>query len=120
MINEDLRGKPVINSLDVIQRIEDLEIDEDSLDDYEEEELAGLKALSEEAAKCAISEWEDGCMLISDDYFVEYAKEFTSDVCGMKHDLEWPYCHVDWDAAADSLKQDYTSVKFAGDTYWVR
>lgn len=38
----------------------------------------------------------------------------------LKGATEWPLRHIDWDAAAEELKQDYTSVEFDGVTYWIR
>lgn len=108
----------VIDSRDVIARIDELEGDEDR-DDDDNEELAALKALADKADGYA-SDWKDGATLIRDDYFETYAEELARD-CGMiPNNLAWPCTCIDWEQAADELKQDYTSVDFDGVDYWVR
>lgn len=56
------------------------------------------------------SDWPHGLQLIAADYFVEYAQQLAEDLGYVKHNVHWPYTHIDWDAAADDLKQDYCSV----------
>lgn len=58
--------------------------------------------------------------LIADDYFKEYAQELADDIGAVDKDLGWPGSFIDWDAAADALRQDYTSVTYDGDDYLVR
>lgn len=82
-------------------------------------ELVDLSALQSEAENCT-SEWRDGASLIRDTYFVEYAQQFAEDIGAIKDDQGWPYDHIDWEAAADALKMDYSSVTFAGVDYRVR
>lgn len=57
--------------------------------------------------------------LIREDCFKEYAQELAHDLGAMEY-ASWPYCHIDWDAAAKALKQDYTEVTYDGDTWLVR
>jgi hypothetical protein len=58
--------------------------------------------------------------MIRDSYFKDYAQELAED-CGMiQAGATWPNNCIDWDEAADQLRQDYTSVEFHGVTYWVR
>jgi len=56
-------------------------------------------------------------VLIADARFVDYAREYASDLGPTEG---WPYDHIDWDKAADALKQDYKQVDYDGETYWVR
>lgn len=84
-------------------------------DEDEERELKDLLAAREE-----ISEWRHGETLISDDYFIEYAKEFASDIGAIADDARWPCTCIDWQEAAEELQQDYSSVEIAGVTYWYR
>lgn len=118
----DLRGNDLIDSRDIIARIADLESDIDDTPEGEEpdenEELQALRALQAEAEGCG--DWEYGATLILDSYFQEYAQELAEDIGAISKDMPWPACHIDWEAAADALKQDYTSVTFADETYWVR
>lgn len=122
----------VIDSRDVIERIEQLsvlhqpgpvdlgnvednETDQDSL--FHEE--AALVALAKEAADYA-PDWEYGETLIRDSYFEDYARELAEDIGAIKADASWPLSYIDWPAAADALRMDYTAVDFDGVTYWVR
>lgn len=82
-------------------------------------ELITLRALCEEAEGYA-SDWRDGATLIRDSYFEDYARELAEDIGAIGKDLPWPACHIDWEAAADALKIDYTEVDFDGVSYWVR
>lgn len=121
MTNEITNGEDVIDSRDIIARIEDLEsrAEPEALSEDEAAELAALKALAEEAEPYA-PDWQYGEALIRDSYFQQYAEELAGD-CGLiKKDAPWPNNHIDWEAAAEQLQQDYTQVDFDGVTYWVR
>lgn len=115
----------VIDSREVIERIEELEndLEDGAYDDAEdraadEAELKALKALAEEASGC--SDWEYGETLIRDSYFEDYAQQLAED-CGMLENANgWPCSYIDWERAARDLKMDYTSVDFDGVTYWIR
>ncbi len=61
-----------------------------------------------------------GAAVIADSYFEEYAQQLADDLGLINSEANWPTCHIDWEAAADSLKQDYTSFTFAGQDWWVR
>jgi hypothetical protein len=113
----------VIDSRDVIKRIEDLEGEHSNcdgdpdncpLDDEERAELEALKALESQCEHYC--NWRHGATLIRDSYFTTYARESTEDIAG-----EIPsWVVVDWDATAEGMQIDYTSVEFDGVTYWVR
>lgn len=86
----------------------------------EGQELAKLKAFAEEAEGYA-EDWRYGATLIHEDYFEDYARELAEDLGDYNSKNErWPYTCIDWEKAAEELKQDYTSVDFDGETYWVR
>lgn len=130
-----------IDSRDVIERIEVLRsallavgledpdpeaLDLDSFpeDDREAigdaaEELAALLALEKEASPYA-DDWEHGETMIRDSYFEEYAEELASDIGAINKEANWPLNHIDWKAAAEALKQDYTEVRFKGVSYQIR
>lgn len=57
--------------------------------------------------------------LIHDSYFVEYCEELCKEICDIPQDLPG-YLVIDWEATADNLRVDYTSVEFDGVTYCVR
>lgn len=58
--------------------------------------------------------------LIPEEDFEDYAREMASDLYGVDLDT-WPFWHIDWDDAADDLKQDFAEVTSPeGDAYYVR
>jgi hypothetical protein len=116
-----------IDSRQVIERIRELEnmadIDDDgnvtadNLDEDEREELATLRELAKEGE--TLSDWKYGTTLIRDEYFEDHAQELFEETSDTKI-TEWPYCHIDWEEAAEALKVDYTAIDFDGETYWAR
>lgn len=82
-------------------------------------ELAALESLAEEGNNYS-EDWEYGTTLIRDSYFRTHAQEFAEDIGAINPTSSWPIYCIDWEAAARDLKMDYTSVTFAGVTYWVR
>lgn len=119
MTQEITNSSDIIDSLDVIARIDDLESD-DNRDTAEDEELSTLSALAREGGDYA-ADWETGEILIRDTYFRTYAQELAED-CGLLDDSAstWPTNCIDWDQAARELQADYTSITFDGVDYWVR
>ena len=130
----------VIDSRDIIERIQELESERDSfVDDNESEntclaslrqqwadenpeewsELNALLELQEEAEGYS-EDWQFGATLISDSYFKDYAQELAEDIGAINSDASWPNNCIDWDQAARELQMDYTSVDFDGVEYWVR
>lgn len=85
--------------------------------DDEEAELEVLKALKEEVSEAY---WDDGVAFICDDYFEDYAREYAEGLDPDIRTARWPFNHIDWTAAADELKVDYSFVDFDGETYWYR
>jgi hypothetical protein len=157
--SRDLRGSDIIDSRDVVERIEEIEsevedaqndlaeallalsealadqpdadrtaltarVDEaraalDTLKGDTDEELAALRALAKEGeAEC--SDWGDGATLVREGYFVEYAQNLADDIGAIDRNASWPLNHIDWDAAADELRGDYTELTFGGATYLAR
>lgn len=132
----------IIDSRDVIARIESLESEltdaheaegnggefddwlKNASEDCEHtllesvEELLTLRALAEEGS--GSPDWPHGEALIRDSYFTEYAEQVADDIGAIDRNSTWPLCHIDWNAAADSLKQDYMNVEFGDVTYWIR
>jgi len=85
----------------------------------EGQELAKLKAFAEEAEGYA-EDWRYGATLIHEDYFEDYARDLAAEGDYDMKNEQWPYTCIDWAKAAEELQQDYTSVDFDGETYWVR
>lgn len=136
-------SEDVIDSRDVIARIEELEAELDEFvpaDDAvidemvdERQELRVLKALAEECEGYA-ADWLYGETLIRDSYFTEYAEELAYE-CAPSQEAAaflrgnpggelsgWPFTcmSIDWEQAARELQMDYTAVDFDGVTYWIR
>jgi len=129
----------IIDSRNVIDRIQELESERGILQDAVDEspddtgykqdladwngdyadELHNLKTLAEEAGQYS-SEWPDGVCLIRDTYFAEYAEEEAFSIGAIDRDVNWPFNHIDWEAAAKELKQDYSCFDYDGEDYWVR
>lgn len=122
----------VIDVRDVIARVEELEgeveseHDDDELDEVldAKAELATLAALLEDlSGNSGDEEWRGAwypVTLIRESHFREYAEELAEDIGAINSDAAWPNNHIDWDAAADELKVDYTTVELDGVTYWYR
>lgn len=115
-----------LDSRVIIKRIADIEealadvanglADADELDELDNEEFIALTDLRDQCDR--FPDWNKGLTLINDDYFEEYAREIAED---LHDDIDgWPLDHVDWAAAAEALKQDYRSVTFDGQIFWVR
>ena len=108
----------VIDSREIIGRIEELESNDHSTKS-EDDELAVLQEMAEEGSSYSV-DWELGETLIRDSYFTNYAQELADDIGAVNQDVNWPNSHIDWDAAADELKTNYTTIDFDGVSYWMR
>jgi len=92
-----------------------------ALTDWEDDYLEDWQNLESFAMELeGYGDWEHGETLIRDSYFTEYAEELAKDVCEMSDADCWPFTHIDWEAAADALKMDYTTGTFDGVEYWMR
>lgn len=135
-------SEDIIDSRDVIARIEELENERDdytapnkdgyqtmigadwAVDNPEDAaELAALQSLAKEA-ECA-PDWSYGETLIRRSYFVDYTEQLINDCYELPKEMnsgQWPYRHmtIDYEAAARELEHDYTSVDFDGVEYLIR
>jgi hypothetical protein len=125
MTREISNSDDIIDSRDVIARIEELEsiegIEEkiDNLeDDDDAKELVALRELAGEAEGYA-PDWTYGATLIRESYWTEYVQELLEDCGELPRDLPG-YIVIDWDATTRNIKVDYTEVDFDGVTYLVR
>jgi len=84
----------------------------------EQRELDTLLALQDQAE--GYSDWQHGESLIRGTYFRKYAEQLADDIGAIDRNANWPICHIDWDAAAQALKADYTCVDFDDEKYWIR
>lgn len=101
-----------IDSRDVAERIDELG-GRDDLDEIESAELADLIAFREECEGYAGDSFRDGVFFVAD-------RELAEDIGAIDPKAGWPNSHIDWDAAADALKDDYTSADLRGHTFWYR
>lgn len=134
----------VIDSRDVIARIEELQNEKDNFQDENElpnsdlldmteeqniqwmewdesdegQELKALIALQNDAN--GSPDWEYGETLIRDSYFEDYAQELAEDIGAINKDATWPNDCIDWKKAASELQYDYMQVNFDGVDYWIR
>ena len=109
-------SEDILDSRDIIARIAYLE---GTADPDEIAELGILRELAEQGESYA-ADWAYGETLIADAYFRDYAEELADDIGAVDKDAGWPLTYIDWDAAADALKQDYTAIEVAGRTFWTR
>jgi hypothetical protein len=79
------------------------------------EELDDLRQLRDEAQ--GYGGWPQ-CTLINEDNWIDYAQQMADDLGGVTDG--WPHRHIDWEAAADELKQDYTEVRFGSASFYLR
>jgi len=64
------------------------------------------------------ADWLYGEPLISEDYFEDYARELAEETGDVDRDLPWPLNCIDWEKAADELRQDYTEIEVDGRIYY--
>ena len=114
----DRIGGYVMDSRDIIEALAELDAeDPGSLDQVELDLRDALRELDEKAPS---EDWTYGATMIREDYFENYAQEFAEDIGSIDRNAAWPLSYIDWEAAANALKQDYTTVEFQGSTYYVR
>lgn len=139
-------AEDILDVRDIIARVEELrsEIEDETelLGDHPEEpntparqtrldnieelraELTPIESLLEDLAGYGGDhQWEGRwypVTLIRDSYFEEHAREIAEDTGAVSRDATWPNNHIDWTAAADELRADYSSVEFNGVTFWYR
>lgn len=91
--------------------------DEWLLNTNDGEEYKNIQELKDELGP----PWSDGVYLVHENNFTEYAEQLAEDIGAVNASSNsWPYCHIDWEAAANSLMMDYSTVDFDGETYYYR
>ena len=116
--NYPTNSDDIIDSRNVIARIEELESQGEEIDEDEKEELAKLKAFAEEGE--GVADWRHGETFVRDSYFENYAQELAEDIGALENCDHWPATCIDWEQAARELRMDYSSFDFDGVTYWAR
>ena len=80
----------------------------------EQNELAELEDLESE-----VSNWSDGNTLIPESEFTDYCRRLLEDCGDLPKNLP-SYVVIDWEATADNISADYSTVEFQGKTYLYR
>lgn len=80
------------------------------------DELKNLVELRDEIG----SPWDGGVYLISEDNFTEHAEQLAEDIGAIERSASWPCNYIDWNRAAEDLKNDYSTVDYDGETYYYR
>jgi len=115
----DWSNKQVIDSRDIIERLQELEDDIENLDESDKEELEVLREFKN--AFGDHDDWKRGIAIINRSYFVEHVKELLADI-GIPENLEnFPsYIAIDWDATANNIERDYSSYDINGTEFLAR
>jgi hypothetical protein len=113
----DFAGEDTFDSRDADSAIASFEDIEDEPDFDGADDLEALRTFREDAGN---SEWPYGQFFIADSYFEEYAREVAEDIGAIPDDAGWPATCIDWEQAANELRQDYYLVDVAGVEYWTR
>lgn len=109
-----------IYSIDVIQRLNDLELVADEISEDEAEELAVLREINS-IGEDYVEDWQYGAELIRYSYFTEYAQDLAYEIGAVDNvRAAWPLNCIDWEQAAEELLWDYTSVDINGVVYYAR
>ena len=116
----DIASNDIIDSRDMEALITELEDIEEAAKDEDtpgepltEDQAEMLEALREVREACG-REWVHGVTYIRDSYWTDYAQELAEDIGAIPKALAWPACHIDWEAAADALRQDYSTTEIGG------
>lgn len=120
----DILAGDIFDIRTVIKKFEELE-DLDERDEFEEAEFKELEEfLHDVRGRGGDEQWRGDwypVTFIDEDYFEQYAREFAEDIYGDEiATAKWPFDHIDWEKAAEDLKQDYSSVEADTVTYYYR
>ena len=126
-------GDDVIDSRDIIARLEELREELDDLEsenengsmdeairewhDDNDDEYIPLVKLAEECEW--YGDWEHGETLIHRSIFVEYCIDMIQDIGDLPKNIP-SYIEIDWEKTAANLEADYMSVDFDGHEYLIR
>jgi hypothetical protein len=114
-----MNTRDTIDTREIIARIEELieREEEGGLSPAEEQELPSLQKFAAEVEPyCA--DWIHGETLIRYDYFRDYAQDLAESISVLP--TTWPLNCIDWEKAANELRQDYSEADFDGITYYFR
>jgi antirestriction protein len=115
---DEIRGDN-FDSRDIIARLEELRAGDEELTEDEFLELDILEDIEKQASQY-ISDWRYGETFITEDSFEDYAREMADSLGTITGNESWPLNHIDWEAAANELRHDYTNFTFDGVEYLAR
>ena len=107
---------------EMTESFEDIRFEEEEIQSWKEgweDQLEQIEEIDNIESEC--SEFSFGETLINEDDFEEYCEDFVKD-CGYVHQ-DMPsiiYNNIDWSGIADDMKQDYSEIKYQGNTYLYR
>jgi hypothetical protein len=102
----------VVRLAEVLDEIESLT---ESIADARDEQRP-WKGLQDELE--GYGDWDHGTELVLDEYFTDFTKEMATSCYDIPD--TWPHRCIDWEAAAEELKHDYTYAEVDGYKYWIR
>lgn len=105
---------------EMTERFEDIRFEEEELENWVqdfESEINEINEINEIEIEC--TDFQYGESLINEDYFVEYCEELCKD-CGYISTDFPSWIEIDWEATANNISQDYTTVNYQGETYYTR
>lgn len=112
-----------ISGRSILERLSYLDtcVEADEITAAQMAERAALRRLCQDGEAYAI-DWFEGATLIRDSEFTAHARAVAGLAAAGWPAVAraWPYTCIDWDAAAEELRRDYTALDFDGVTYWVR
>jgi hypothetical protein len=86
----------------------------------EQAELSELESLKDDVGESRGGISTDGGPFVHENDFEDYARELADDLGTVDKNAGWPMSCIDWEQAAEELKQDYSSLEFRGVTYLYR
>lgn len=101
---------------DYTEKMDDWQVNADNQDELE----TILSAMDELKGQGRDEHWRGAwypLTLIHENYFVEAMQELLEDIGDIPHPFPH-YIVIDWEATADNLRADYSSIEIDGHTYW--
>ena len=99
------------NEIDL--KLDDIEDKREQIEELQEELSMLLDVESE------VPEFRHGETLIHENYWVEYVQDLCEDCGYISRDFPH-WIAIDWDATADNVAADYSTIELDGNTYYFR
>lgn len=104
---------------DILKEARDLLDDPDASDEHADL-LRVVGAIEAVRDGMGASTFDEGSLLIPEGEFTEYAQDLAEEIGAIDSDAGWPSGYIDWEAAADALRVDYTEIGLGDDSYLFR